>query len=48
MSMPTCRYDHLHFRSEYPHAARKFWKEVFGAKVLDEGDLGGSPIFRFN
>ena len=48
MSMPTYGYDHLHFRSEDPHAARKFWQEMFGVKVVDEGDLGGSAIFSFN
>ena len=48
MSMPTYGYDHLHFRSEDPHAARKFWEEMFGARVVDEGDLGGSPLFSFD
>lgn len=46
--MPTYGYDHLHFRSEDPHAARKFWEDMFGAKVLEEGKLGGAPSFNMD
>tara|TARA_B110000014_G_C20060640_1_gene552326 strand:- start:472 stop:858 length:387 start_codon:yes stop_codon:yes gene_type:complete len=38
-------YDHLHFRSEDPHAAREFWEKMFGAKVVQERKLGGAPSF---
>ena len=27
-------YDHLHFRSEDPHAAKEFWENMFAAKVI--------------
>lgn len=43
--MATYGYDHIHFRSEDPHAARAFWEDSFGAKVLQERDLGGAPSF---
>jgi lactoylglutathione lyase len=43
--MATFSYDHIHFRSEDPHAARKFWEEAFGAKVVQERELGGAPSF---
>lgn len=43
--MPAYGYDHLHFRSEDPRAAKVFWKEMFGARVVSEGGLGDSPIF---
>ena len=46
--MATYRYDHIHFRSEDPHAARKFWEEMFGAKVVQERELGGAPSFHFD
>lgn len=46
--MPTHRYDHIHFRSEDPHAARKFWEEMFGAKMVRERELGGAPSFDFD
>ncbi len=46
--MATYRYDHIHFRSEDPHAARKFWEEMFGAKVIQERELGGAPSFHFD
>ncbi len=43
--MPTYRYDHMHFRSEDPHAARGFWENMFGAKLVHERELGGAPSF---
>ena len=43
--MATYGYDHLHFRSEDPHGARKFWENMFGAKVNAERKLGGAPSF---
>lgn len=46
--MPTYRYDHIHFRSEDPHAARRFWEEMFSAKVVRERELGGAPSFDFD
>ncbi|MDA1000981.1 MAG: VOC family protein [bacterium] len=46
--MAVYRYDHIHFRSEDPHAARKFWEEMFGAKVTQERELGGAPSFNFD
>ena len=46
--MATYRYDHIHFRSEDPHAARKFWEGMFGAKVIQERELGGAPSFHFD
>ncbi len=46
--MATYGYDHLHFRSEDPHAARKFWEEMFGATVLEERKLGGAPSFNMD
>ena len=46
--MAMYRYDHLHFRSEDPHAARKFWEEMFGAKMLLQRELGGAPSFRMD
>lgn len=46
--MAVYRYDHIHFRSEDPHAARKFWEEMFGAKVTLERELGGAPSFTFD
>ena len=46
--MATYRYDHIHFRSEDPHAARKFWEEMFGAKVVQERELGGAPSFHLD
>lgn len=46
--MATYSYDHIHFRSEDPHAARAFWEEMFGAKVLQERKLGGAPSFTFD
>ena len=46
--MVTYGYDHIHFRSEDPHSARKFWEEMFSAKVISEGDLGGSPMFEMD
>jgi catechol 2,3-dioxygenase-like lactoylglutathione lyase family enzyme len=41
-------YDHLHFRSEDPHAARKFWEEMLGAKLVRERELGGAPSFNMD
>ncbi len=38
-------YDHIHFRSEDPLAARKFWEEMFGATLVQERELGGAPSF---
>ena len=35
-------YDHLHFRSEDPHAAKEFWEKMFAAKVIQERELGGA------
>jgi catechol 2,3-dioxygenase-like lactoylglutathione lyase family enzyme len=46
--MATYGYDHLHFRSEDPHAARKFWEEMFGATVVQERKLGGAPSFNMD
>lgn len=46
--MATYGYDHLHFRSEDPHAARKFWEEMFGAKLVQERELGGAPSFNMD
>jgi lactoylglutathione lyase len=46
--MPTYSYDHIHFRSEDPRAARKFWEDTFGATVVRESDLGGAPSFTFD
>ncbi len=46
--MVTYRYDHMHFRSEDPHAARKFWEDMFGAKMIKESDLGGAPLFEMD
>ena len=46
--MATFSYDHIHFRSEDPHAARTFWEEAFGAKVVQERELGGAPSFTFD
>ena len=46
--MATYGYDHLHFRSEDPHAARKFWEEMFGATVVQERELGGAPSFNMD
>lgn len=46
--MATFGYDHIHFRSEDPHAARKFWEEMFGAKLVQERELGGAPSFNMN
>lgn len=46
--MATFGYDHIHFRSEDPHAARKFWEEMFGAKLIQERELGGAPSFNMN
>ena len=43
--MATYKYDHIHFRSEDPHAARKFWEEMFGAECTRERELGGAPSF---
>ncbi|MBT3350504.1 MAG: VOC family protein [Nitrospinaceae bacterium] len=41
-------YDHIHFRSEDPHAARKFWEEMLGATVVQERELGGAPSFNMD
>lgn len=46
--MATYGYDHLHFRSEDPLAARKFWEEKFGARVTQERELGGAPSFNMD
>jgi len=46
--MPRFAYDHLHFRSEDPHAARKFWEEMFGAKMVLQRELGGAPAFNMD
>ncbi len=46
--MATYSYDHIHFRSEDPHAARTFWEDTFGAVVVRESDLGGAPSFTFD
>lgn len=46
--MATYGYDHLHFRSEDPHAARKFWEDMFGAKLVQERELGGAPSFNMD
>lgn len=46
--MATYGYDHLHFRSEDPHAARKFWEEMFGAQLVQERELGGAPSFNMD
>ncbi len=46
--MATYGYDHIHFRSEDPQAARLFWEETFGARVMQEGQLGGAPSFTFD
>ncbi|MDP6367616.1 MAG: VOC family protein [Nitrospinota bacterium] len=43
--MATYGYDHIHFRSEDPNAARKFWEEMFGATLVHERKLGGAPSF---
>lgn len=43
--MATYQYDHIHFRSEDPHEARKFWEEFFDARVTRERELGGAPSF---
>jgi lactoylglutathione lyase len=43
--MATYSYDHIHFRSEDPEAARVFWEQTFGATVLQERKLGGAPSF---
>ena len=43
--MATYKYDHIHFRSEDPHGARKFWEGFFGAEVIRERELGGAPSF---
>lgn len=43
--MAKFSYDHIHFRSEDPHAARKFWEEMLGAKCVHERELGGAPSF---
>ncbi len=47
-TMATYRYDHIHFRSEDPLAARAFWEETFGATVVRENLLGGAPSFTFD
>ena len=41
-------YDHIHFRSKDPHAARKFWEEMLGATVVQERELGGAPSFNMD
>ena len=41
-------YDHLHFRSEDPHAAKEFWENMFAAKVIQERELGGAPSFNMD
>ena len=41
-------YDHMHFRSEDPHGARKFWEDMFGAKLVQERELGGAPSFNMD
>ena len=46
--MATYRYDHIHFRSEDPLAARAFWEGTFGATVVRENLLGGAPSFTFD
>ncbi|MEE9274761.1 MAG: VOC family protein [bacterium] len=46
--MAAYRYDHIHFRSEDPHAARKFWEDMFGAEMVRERELGGAPSFDFD
>ena len=46
--MAPYRYDHIHFRSEDPLAARAFWEETFGATVVRENLLGGAPSFTFD
>ena len=46
--MATYAYDHIHFRSEDPHAAREYWETNFGAKVVREKELGGAPSFTFD
>ena len=46
--MATYKYDHIHFRSEDPHGARKFWEEFFGTEVIRERELGGAPSFTFD
>ena len=46
--MVTYSYDHMHFRSEDPRAARTFWEDAFGARVVQERELGGAPSFTFD
>lgn len=46
--MATYGYDHIHFRSEDPHAARAYWENTFGATVVQERELGGAPSFTFD
>lgn len=46
--MVNYKYDHNHFRSEDPLAARKFWEEIFGAKLIQESEIGGALSFRFD
>jgi catechol 2,3-dioxygenase-like lactoylglutathione lyase family enzyme len=46
--MATYGYDHLHFRSEDPRAARKFWEDMFGATLVQERELGGAPSFNMD
>ena len=46
--MATYAYDHIHFRSEDPHAAREYWEKNFGATVVREKELGGAPSFTFD
>jgi catechol 2,3-dioxygenase-like lactoylglutathione lyase family enzyme len=41
-------YDHIHFRSEDPRAARKFWEEMLGATMVQERELGGAPSFNMD
>jgi catechol 2,3-dioxygenase-like lactoylglutathione lyase family enzyme len=41
-------YDHIHFRSEDPHAARKFWEDMLGATLVRERELGGAPSFNMD
>ncbi len=48
INMATYGYDHMHFRSEDPHAARAYWENTFGATVVQERELGGAPSFTFD
>ena len=46
--MPTYTYDHIHLRARDPMAMAAYYREVFGAKVIEAMQPNGRPRLEMN